>query len=423
VSEIAVALPSAPGPGPVRCHECDLVQYGPPLGDRETAQCRRCGARLYRAVANTLDRTIALLLAALILLIVANTLPFMTFGFKGQSQSNYIMSGVLELWAHGYWPLASLICFASILAPLAYVLGMLYVLVPIRLGFRPWGAAPFFRSLDYLRPWAMLEVYMFGVLVAVVKLAQIASIIPGLGLYAYVALFLVWTAAIAGLDARVVWERIGPVEDEATLRAAAAGRAVSCDSCELATEFPEKILESERRCPRCGAPMPSRKPRSLSRTWAFLVAAAILYVPANLYPILGVTILGKSEQDTIFSGVVELFNAGMWEIAAIVFTASIMVPTLKLVGLAYLCITVSRKSTRRPVDRTVLYRWVELIGRWSMIDMFMVSILVALVQLGGLATILPGLGALCFASVVVLTMFAAASFDPRLIWDNLENER
>lgn len=406
--------------GPVRCRECDLIQFGPEVDNRATAHCRRCGGHLYRSLENSLDRTVALLIAAMILLVAANTLPFMTFAFKGQAQSNYILSGVLQLWAAGYWPLASLICFASILAPLIYILGMLYVLLPVRLGFTPWGAASLFRVLDGLRPWAMLDVYMFGVFVAVVKLGQIASITPGIGLYSYVGLFVVWTAAIAGLDARVVWGRIGPVEDDDALRAAAAGEAVFCGACEFPNEFAEEVPEAERSCLRCGARMPPRKPQSLSRTWAFLVAAAILYVPANLYPILDITIMGKSEEDTILSGAVVLFEDGMWEIAAIVFLASIMIPTLKLVGLAYLCVSVSRRSNWLPVDRTVLYRWVEVIGRWSMIDMFMVSILVALVQLGGVATILPGLGALCFAAVVVLTMFAAASFDPRLIWDNLE---
>ena len=142
MSEQVLRPLAAPAERPVRCPECDLVQYGPAVGNRETAHCRRCKAQLYLGVANTIDRTVALLLAAMILLIAANTLPFMTFAFKGQAQSNFILSGVVQLWAAGYWPLASLICFASILAPLAYILGMLYALVPVRLGFRPWGVAP-----------------------------------------------------------------------------------------------------------------------------------------------------------------------------------------------------------------------------------------------------------------------------------------
>ena len=130
--------------------------------------------------------------------------------------------------------------------------------------------------------------------------------------------------------------------------------------------------------------------------------------------------MGKTQKATIFEGVRELVSNGMWVIGSIVFTASILVPTLKIVGLAALCLSVQSKSTHLYNDRALLYRWIETIGRWSMIDMFMVSILVALVQIGGLATILPEPGALCFAAVVVLTMFAATAFDPKMIWDKLE---
>jgi paraquat-inducible protein A len=148
-----------------------------------------------------------------------------------------------------------------------------------------------------------------------------------------------------------------------------------------------------------------------------VLAATIFYVPANLYPVLIVDMLGDSEPDTILSGVVALMDAGMWEVAALIFFASITVPVLKLAGLSFLLISVHRRSRWRIRERTRLYRLIEGVGRWSMIDMFMVSIVAALVQLGAVATINPGLGAVCFATGVVITMFAASSFDPRLIWD------
>jgi paraquat-inducible protein A len=171
------------------------------------------------------------------------------------------------------------------------------------------------------------------------------------------------------------------------------------------------------RCPRCGGVVWRRKPESIQRTWALVIAAAVFYLPANVFPVLTVELMGKGEPDTILSGVIELIDSGMWEVAALIFFASIMVPSLKLVGLSYLLISVQRRSRSRPRERTRLYRLAEGIGRWSMIDMFMVSIVAALVQLGAVATINPGLGAVCFAAVVVITMAAAANFDPRLIWD------
>lgn len=171
------------------------------------------------------------------------------------------------------------------------------------------------------------------------------------------------------------------------------------------------------RCSRCGARLHSRKPNSLNRTWAFLIAGAVMYIPANLYPIMTVISFGKGTPDTIASGVAELLHAGMVPIAVLVFIASILVPVLKILGLGFLLISVECGWTWRPKERLKLYRIIEFIGRWSMIDIFMISILIALVKLGNIAAIEPGVAATAFAAVVVLTMLAAMSFDPRLIWD------
>lgn len=197
---------------------------------------------------------------------------------------------------------------------------------------------------------------------------------------------------------------------------------LACPACALLCRAPEGAADGTLACPRCDATLWHRKPASSQKTWALLVAAAVLYVPANALPAMRITLLGHSRPDTILSGVVELFQSGMWEIGALVFVASITVPLLKIMTLAYLLVSVRRRASLRAKERTRMYRAVEYIGRWSMIDMFMLSILVALVQLGWLATIHPGPGATCFAGVVILTMFAAASFDPRLIWDNRGGE-
>jgi len=174
-------------------------------------------------------------------------------------------------------------------------------------------------------------------------------------------------------------------------------------------------------CSRCGATLHQRKPNSISRTWALVLAAYVLYIPANVLPITTVISLGKEQSDTIMSGVMYFIATGMWPIAAIIFIASVFVPLVKLLILSFLLITVQRKSHWRPRERTQLYRIVEVVGRWSMLDIYVVTILVALVKLGALASIDAGPGAVYFAAVVVTTMFAAESFDPRLIWDAMEN--
>ncbi len=192
-----------------------------------------------------------------------------------------------------------------------------------------------------------------------------------------------------------------------------------CHTCHLLSQAGIGVHSSH--CSRCGTRLHSRKPNSLSRTWALTLTAYILYIPANLLPIMTVTMSGKGEPDTIFSGVKELVTGGMWPLALLIFFASITVPVLKLLTLTYLLLSVHFKSSWRPKERTTLYRITETVGRWSMIDIFVIAILVALVKLGSLATIEAGAGGVAFGGVVVITMFAAMSFDPRLIWDALEN--
>jgi paraquat-inducible protein A len=207
------------------------------------------------------------------------------------------------------------------------------------------------------------------------------------------------------------------------MKSASTAGFVRCDSCERlwpAGKVPEGSIAY---CRRCGASLARRKANSLARTWALLIAATICYVPANLFPVMIVSGPGGSEADTILSGVQAMYAAGWYVIGTLIFFASITVPVLKILSLFGLLVSVQRRSRWNPRDRTRLYRIVEIIGRWSMLDMFVVSLTVALVQLGVVATVEPGIGASFFAAVVVLTIFAAASFDPRLIWDAMEEEK
>lgn len=197
---------------------------------------------------------------------------------------------------------------------------------------------------------------------------------------------------------------------------------VACSLCEAVNDFSRSTtadhLDSFRlRCGRCGARLHSRIPHSLERTLAFLIAAVIAYVPANVYPIMTLRKLGEGEPATILGGVFHLAHAGMWSLAAIVFIASVLVPVMKLLGIACLLTSTRRATPSQARDRTRLYGIVEAVGRWSMVDVFVISILVALVQLGALATIESGPAATAFCFVVVLTMLSAMSFDPRLLWD------
>ena len=203
------------------------------------------------------------------------------------------------------------------------------------------------------------------------------------------------------------------------LTTAQAAGLISCHSCHLLCQRIQR--SADKICPRCGAALHDRKPNSIARTWALVLAAFIFYIPANVLPITTVISLGKAQSDTIMSGVIYFIRSGIWPIALVIFLASVFIPLLKLLILIFLLISVQRKSSWRQQDRTRLYRIVEVIGRWSMVDIFVVTILVALVNLGALASIHARPGAVFFCAVVIITIFAAMSFDPRLIWETEES--
>ena len=199
---------------------------------------------------------------------------------------------------------------------------------------------------------------------------------------------------------------------------AATSPAPASNSSPSASNAIDEPVESE--CPRCGETLHIRKPASLARTWAYLISALILYIPANVFPITDSRTLFEKQTDTIYSGVVYLWKAGSWPLALLVFFASIVVPLAKLIVLAGLAISVQRRTLRKPAQRTRLYRIVEFIGRWSMLDIFAVAILTALVQLKSLAEVTAGPGVLAFGAVCVCTILASQAFDPRLIWDPID---
>jgi paraquat-inducible protein A len=375
---------------------------------------------LYQHKPDSINRTLALTVAGLVLFVVANAYPFLGFKLETQIRDTTLITGVKELYFQGMWIMATVVFLTAIVVPAAQLMGLLYVLVPLRLNRTPWKLKTVFRFIQLLQPWGMMEVFMLGILVSLVKLAKMATIVPGIGLFAFMALIFILAASIAALDPHDVWNRIktqasthGIMDRQTNL--------IGCLTCHFICNVPSLEVHG-LTCPRCGTPLHRRKPNSIARTWALVLAAIIFYIPANVLPITIVTSFGKKQSDTIISGVIYFISAGMWPIALVIFVASVLVPLLKLLVLSYLSFSVQRKSKWRPVDRTRLYRIAEVVGRWSMVDVFVVTILVALVNLGALATIEAGPAAVYFCGVVIITMFAAMSFDPRLIWDQMEDK-
>jgi paraquat-inducible protein A len=355
----------------------------------------------------------------LLLFLVANAFPFMTMSLEGNATATTILDGALALHRQGMWPVALVVFLTGTLLPLLKITGMLYILAPLYLGTPPRGLSAAFRWVDKLHPWSMMEVYLLGVIVAYVKLSDLAMIHLGIALLAFVGVILLMAAGDAVLETHTVWQRLAPQAGLEVLAPRPGTMLVSCHECDQLVRVAADHGHAPA-CPRCTAPLHKRIPDSVTRTWALLLTAAILYVPANLYPVMTVISFGRGEPDTILSGVMLLLEVGMWPVALLVFFASITVPVLKLIGLTWLLLSVQRGSTRRPRDRTLIYRIIEGVGRWSMVDVFMIAILTALVSLGNIATIEPGPGAIAFCAVVIITMLASMSFDPRLIWDVID---
>lgn len=337
---------------------------------------------------------------------LASQMQFMELRIGTNAVGASLVTGPEALNALGAWPMAVAVLVTTIGAPLVKMLATIWVLIGIRFRHPPAHLARVFAWVERLSPWSMVEVFLLGVFVAYTKLIDMAQVEIGGALYALGALMLTMAATDAVMDDAAVWDRLG----HATALPAGV-RLIGCECCDLV------VAAGERHCPRCRSTLHHRIPGSIGQSWALLVAATVLYIPANMLPVLHLASFGQVQSSTILGGVMELAASGMWPLAALVFIASVMVPVLKVFGMAVLLISTQLGAAGYLRERSVIYRVVEAIGRWSMIDVFMISILTALVHLDRLATITPGPGAVCFCGVVVLTMLAAMRFDPRLMWD------
>ncbi|MDR3529070.1 MAG: PqiA/YebS family transporter subunit [Rhodopila sp.] len=403
------------------CPGCGLFQIEPALSPGLTARCERCGTTLRRTRQHPLDHSLALAFAALILLTVMCMSTLMTVSTSGIMHQAGIFSGPVELVRRSMSALAVVVVFVTVVAPLSNLIGTIYVLLRIREAKPPRHLRRVFALVERLSTWSMVEVFVFGVFVAYVKLGDLVRIELDTGVYALFALTFVLVWVDAALDREAVWDAFDSGRAREVSRLALrSGRvppgSIGCETCTLVA-IPDAHGAA---CPRCGSPLHARKPDSIAWTWALVLAAAVLYVPANIYPVLTVMQLDAGQPSTILGGVRELIQSRMYPLAALVFFASIAVPMLKLVGLTAMLISVQIGHTRWLRDRTRLYYIIRRIGRWSMIDIFMEALLGALVQFGGVVTIEPGIGAVAFCAVVILTIFAAETFDPRIMWDAAE---
>jgi len=404
----------------ISCEHCASVFRRHELQPGETATCSRCGTILWRYSGLGLSGWLALTLAALIVFVVANAYPVVTMAVRGLTRDASLLDAVFMTWQQGYMLTAVMTGLAGFGLPLLQLCLLAWVLWPLAQGREPRGLRPAVRLLGLLRPWCMVPVFLLGVVVAVVKLAGMARVGPAPGLYGFAALTVLLTI-LSRLSPHAVWryaEQSGIVPVH--VPSARPGQVLAgCHACgQVQALSPHDHGGAAPRCLRCQAALHYRKPDSLARTWALLLAAAVLYVPANVLPIMNINSLFFGDSGhTILGGVVELWHTGSWDIALIVFVASIMVPLTKIFALVALAGAVQWRSSLNLRQRTRLYELVEFIGQWSMLDVFVVILLSALAHFQGLIEISAGPAAGAFGLVVILTMLAAMSFDPRSAWD------
>ncbi|MDC0602274.1 paraquat-inducible protein A [Aliiglaciecola sp.] len=363
--------------GIIICHECENRVNVPVLEHRQKARCPRCGYVLTRYNNQALQKIIAFAFTALICLGMALPFNFLGFSANGHEQFIGIISGLEVLIAQDYLFLAIIQLLAIVVLPAVILIGLIAVVLPIHLGSELPFAKPVLKVVFALFPWSMAEIFLIGVLVSLIKISSLADISIGLSFYAYIAFTLFMTAAFFYVDKHQL-----------------------------------DIAVNKHEHPTA----PINASQSIQRTWALLFTSVLLYIPANVLPIMNTRFLGNDEPSTILGGVILLWQSGSYPIALVIFIASVIVPVGKLIILIWLNYTVQTRQTGKHSERIYWYRVTEFIGRWSMVDVFVVAVLVSLIQLGNTMSILPGPAAIAFCGVVILTMLAAMTFDTRLIW-------
>jgi paraquat-inducible protein A len=399
---------SGAGAGIVGCPDCGTRQRLPAPVRSTVVRCVTCDGTLERTQGRSLGASLACSLAIVLLLIPANLSMFLRTDALGVSRSSHLGSAASAMLSEG-WPWLALVVFLFVvLFPIVRFGLLTAVLAMLRFGrVEPWmGRA--FRWSNRLETWAMPEVFLLGLAVAYARLADSIAVRVGPGAVTFIAAGVLALVVRATLDKAAVWERIAP-DAEVT----DPTHAIECQDCDLLLP----AHHEGRGCPRCAAPVRHRKPQSVSRTIALTSAALLLYIPANLYPLATLPINYKPTKYTVLEGVIDLAQAGLWDLAILVFCASFLIPFLKLVGLTWCVVSVLRRSDRHLVAKARTYRVVEEIGRWSMVDPFVIGAFVPVMNYNALIYGRAEAASVPFTAVVVLTIISAKTFDPRLMWD------
>jgi len=402
---------SSHAPWAIACPDCATVQR---IGAivRGRLECQTCHATLEQATGRSLDAALACSLGAFILLFPANLLLMLKVSKAGITSETYLASGVSVMWRHGWVLTATAVLFQAILIPILRFGLLSLVLLAIR--FRrsgPW-TGPAFRWACHLDLWAMPDVFLLGFAIGYARLAPFVpvTIEPGGWCLFGAGLLTMLTRAVH--DKRRTWRAIQP-----SLMPADAPHTIGCPACACVID----ARAAGRPCPRCGLRVWRRRPEALPRAVALVIAGFALYPLANVFPLSVITLAGQQTGHTLFSSVMRLVDANLLPLAVVIFTTSIGIPFLKLVGMSWLFLSVRMRSRRHLIAKTRVFRIIDEIGRWSNADIFTLVVYMPLVQFGQMAQVNLGNGTPALQMLVVVTMFASTVFDQRLVWDARRN--
>ncbi|MDY0920793.1 membrane integrity-associated transporter subunit PqiA [Leclercia sp. CFBP8987] len=397
----------------ILCSQCDMLVALPALEHGHKAACPRCGTTLTTKWDAPRQRPTAYAIAALFMLFLSNLFPFIYMKVGGITSEVHLLEIPGVMFSEDYASLGTFFMLFVQIVP-AFCLVVILLLVnrvqmPRALKIR------LARILFQLKSWGMAEIFLAGILVSFAKLMAYGDVGVGSSFIPWCLYCVLQLRAFQCVDRRWAWDDIAPAPVlSQKLKVGVPGIHQNLRLCSCCTAI---LPVDQEVCPRCESKGHVRRKNSLQWTMALLITSIMLYLPANILPIMITNLLGDEMPSTIMAGVVLLWGEGSYPVALVIFIASIMVPTLKMIAIAWLCWDAKGHGKRDSERMHFIYEVVEFVGRWSMIDVFVIAVLSALVRIGGLMSIYPAIGALMFALVVIMTMFAAMTFDPRLSWD------
>ncbi|MCG7367344.1 membrane integrity lipid transport subunit YebS [Pantoea sp. ACRSH] len=387
-----------------RCPQCDTLFSLPDVKSHQSAYCPRCHAQIISGRDWSMTRLTVMAAMIMVLMPFAFTLPLVDIRLLGMRINASLLGGVIQMAEQGNVLTASMVAFCTIGAPVALGAGIGYLTIGHRLGM---NLRPVLLMLEKVKEWVMLDIYLVGIAVASIKVQDYASLEVGYGLAAYLTLTLLSLLTLIHLNVEQLWEHFYPQKQYATARA----ELQVCLNCHNTG-----VPDARGRCPRCHTPLDFRRRHSLQKSWAALIASIVLLIPANLLPISVVYLNGSRREDTIFSGILGLASGNV-PVAAVVFIASILVPFTKVLVMLTLLLSIHFRCEQGLKTRIRLLRVVTWVGRWSMLDLFVISLTMSLVNRDQLLAFTMGPAAFYFGAAVILTIMAVEWLDSRLLWD------